>query len=313
MRRHASVFIAVLLFAATAHAQESVEELKKRGNQAMMDLRYAEAIEAYRAALAVAPDDASLYYNLGRAEQAREDYPAAADALAEFARRASPEMRARVPKLDELVADVNTRIGTIDLRCSADATDATVVIGERVRVTGCTTTPKPVRISLPLRHGTFDVRLEAATLQAQDVRIALDGGAAPKAVLLTVLPKSASGKLVVNAKPATATVSVDGVVRGNPPLEIVVGAGAHEVDVNADGHEPAHRSVLVDAGTARSVDIDLAREAPLTSKWWFWTAVGAVVVTAAVVTVVLVVQPEKDPHSGSNFNPGNTTVSLVRF
>ena len=32
-----------------------------------------------------------------------------------------------------------------------------------------------------------------------------------------------------------------------------------------------------------------------------------------VTTVILVTQPEKAPHTGKGFNPGQTTVSLVRF
>src|SRR5438045_1674555 len=42
---------------ADESAAGRVEELKKRGNQAMMDLNYADALEAYKAAIAIAPDD----------------------------------------------------------------------------------------------------------------------------------------------------------------------------------------------------------------------------------------------------------------
>jgi hypothetical protein len=312
MRRTAFLVLAALLFATSARAQDNVEELKKRGNQAMLDLRYTDAIEAYRAALAITPEDASLYYNLGRAEQAREDYPAAADALAEFVKRASADMRARVPKLDELVADVRSHIGTIAVRCTTDVNDGVIVLGEK-RITGCTAAPKEVRLSLPLRRTTIDARLESATFQAKTAKLTVEGGAAPVQLIFEVLPKSASGKLVVKATPNTAVISVDGVAHGNPPLEIVVGAGSHEVDVSADGHESTRRSVVVDAGGSRAVDVDLARNAPITSKWWFWTAVGAVVVAGAVTIVILAVQPEKDPHSGTRFSPGGTSVSLVRF
>ena len=74
--------LALATLASSALAGDpSAEELKSRGNQAMMELNYAEALSAYRVALAKNPSDVALHYNIGRAHQARGDYPAALDAL----------------------------------------------------------------------------------------------------------------------------------------------------------------------------------------------------------------------------------------
>jgi hypothetical protein len=310
------VVLFVITWVTTSRADETnaakVEELKKRGNQAMMDLNYADALEAYKAAIALAPDDAALYYNLGRAQQAREDYPAALDALDQFVQKASPEVRGRVPKLEQLVADVRSRVATVVVQCTADVDDALVAIGDKTSVTGCTRAPKPVRISVPSHNATIDVRLSAPSYQGQSVRLAVEGGGAPVEVTLTVLPKATSGILLVRVVPVDARISVDGVVRGNSPLEVPLSAGAHALDVAADRHDPAHIPVVVEAGKTKDVPVTLQRTIPITSKWWFWTGVGVVAVGIGVTIFILVSQPERDPKPGS-IDPGVVSAPLMRF
>lgn len=304
--------VAVLLVSARAHAdEESVEDLKNRGNRAMMDMNYAEALEAYRAALAKNPDDASLLYNIGRAYQAREEYPAALEALEEFARKASPELRARVPKLDELIADVKSRVAIVELSCSAEAPDAIVTIGVRARVEGCGPSPRTVRVSVPAKTGRFEVKLASDKVQAPSVALDLAGGKSAS-VTLRVLPRSTSGIVVVTAVPSSATIAVDGVERGNSPVEALLPAGSHVIDVRADRHEAVKLPIVVEAGKTRKVDVTLERSAPITTKWWFWTGVAAVVVAGATVATILIVKPEVDPSSGS-ISPGVVRTSLVAF
>lgn len=293
-------------------APERVEELKKRGNQSMMDLNYAEALAAYTAALALAPDDAALYYNLGRAHQAREDYPAAFDALSRFARSASPAVRARVPKLVELMEDVRTRVGTLAVRCTADVPDATIAIGDRTSATGCTTAPKEIRISVPARQAVVDVKLTADAYQAQSARIPVTGGGPVVAVTLAVLPKATSGKLFVRATPPDARISIDGVERGNPPLEVPIAVGAHTLDLSANHHDAKHLPIVIEAGKTKDMTVELQRSAPITTKWWFWTGVGVVVTGIVLTTWYLVAQPESDPSNGT-IAPGQVSAPLVRF
>ena len=313
----AFLLLAMLTVASPAFADEAsaqrVEDLKKRGNQAMMDLNYADALEAYSAAIALAPDDAALYYNLGRAHQAREDYPAALDALDLFGQKASPEVRARVPKLDQLVSDVRSRVGTVLVTCSADVSDATVSIGDKATLKGCSTAPKQVRISVPARTAVLEVRLSAERYQGQSARVAVTGGGAPVAVTLMVLAKASSGLLVVRASPADARISVDGTERGNPPLEVLLPAGPHTVDVRADRHDPKQIAVVVQAGVTKDLPlVELQRSAPITSKWWFWTGVGVVAVGIGITVWYLVAQPESSASSGT-IPPGQVSAPLVRF
>ncbi|MDB5214100.1 MAG: uncharacterized protein JWO86_2027 [Myxococcaceae bacterium] len=308
--------LAIVLVTSAAFADDApsarVEDLKKRGNQAMLDLNYGEALDAYTAAIAIAPEDATLYYNLGRAHQAREDYPAALDALDQFARKATPEVKARVPKLEQLIGDVRSRVGTLSVQCSAEVSDATVSIGDKTTLQGCSTAPKVVRVSVPSRTAVLEVRLSAERFQSQSARVAVEGGGPVVGVLLSVLAKASSGTLLVRATPLDARISVDGIERGNPPLEVPLPAGAHTLDVRADRHDPSHVPVVVEAGRTKDVSIDLQRSAPITTKWWFWTGLGVLAVGVGVTVWYLVAQPEKDASSGT-IAPGQVSAPLVSF
>jgi hypothetical protein len=317
----AALLLALSFTPSTARADDSatrdpgarVEELKKRGNQAMMELNYGEALDAYTKALGIAPDDAALYYNLGRAHQAREDYPEALDALATFVQKASPEVRAKVPKLDELLADVRSRVGAVQVACTADVPGATITVGEKATIKGCATAPRTVRLSVPARQAVVEVRLVAETYQGQTVRVAVAGGGAPAAVTLTVLAKASSGTLIVRASPAEARISIDGTERGNPPVEVLLPAGAHVVDVRAERHDPKQISVVIQAGATKDLPVvELQRLAPITAKWWFWTGVGVLAVGAGVAVWYLVTQPESSASTGT-IAPGQVSAPLVRF
>lgn len=231
-----------------------VEDLKKRGNQAMLDLNYAEALEAYKAAIAVAPDDATLYYNLGRAYQAREDYPSALDALEQFSAKASPEVKARVPTLVQLVQDVRSRVATLKVQCSADVPKATITIAEKTTVTGCQTTPASVRISVPARNAVIEVRFAAEGFQDQTVRIPVEGGGPAVPVSLSAFPRVPT----------------------------------------------------------RDVPVEPKREAPLTSRWWFWTGAGILATGVGITIWYLVAQPESDASKGT-IEPGQVSAPLLRF
>ena len=312
----AAIVLSTLLFATRAGADEGnaarVEDLKKRGNQAMVDLNYAEALDAYTAAIALAPEDASLYYNLGRAQQAREDYPAALDALDAFQQKAAPEMRARVPKLAQLVEDVRSRVGTLSIACTANVGDGTLSVGDKKTLKGCTTTPVTVRISVPARQAVVVVKFAAESYQAQSARVTVEGGGPVVNVRLTVLANGAAGLLLVHASPPHALISVDGTARGNPPLELPLPAGAHSVDLRAEGHEARHLSVVIEAGRTKELPITLDRSTPITSQWWFWTGVGVVAVGIGVTIWYLVAQPESSPSKGS-IDPGQVSAPLMRF
>src|SRR5437899_856477 len=68
---------------APAAEADRVGALKKRGDDAMDSLRYADALAAYSEAYSLSKDPA-LLYNKGRADQALGDYPSALQELERF-------------------------------------------------------------------------------------------------------------------------------------------------------------------------------------------------------------------------------------
>ncbi|HEU4405873.1 MAG TPA: tetratricopeptide repeat protein [Polyangiaceae bacterium] len=128
--------LAVVLAGPAAAAQERLHadaakgaELKHQGDQAMDARHYADAVVAYRGAIEAYPDP-SVYYNLGRAYQAIGEYPDALFWLRRFEREAPPGLKARVPKLGELLAELRSRVTEVTIR--ANVSDARVLVRDRL-------------------------------------------------------------------------------------------------------------------------------------------------------------------------------------
>ena len=125
--------------------------------------------------------------------------------------------------------------------------------------------------------------------------------------LLTNIARRLARVRFVELSPASAVVSVDGRRAAlNETNEAVFDPGAHAVRVEATGHQPFEERVEVAAGATREMRVTLA-EAPAGTtvatphpaqpaarvrtpefyeRWWFWTAIGVVVVAGATVAVV---------------------------
>lgn len=201
--------------------------------------RYADAYDLYKRAYAKTSDPA-LLYNQARALESMGEYPEALEKLEAFSREAPPDVRAKVPKLEELTADLRARTATIHVRTNAPA-----------------------------------------------------------------------ARLYVRGKDLG-------------PIErdraVLARAGDAMIRVEADGYEPFAREMVLPGGGSVDVDAQLERksarasygsEAPLTSRWWFWTALGVVVAGGATVAIVALTS-EKDPAKGT-FDPSPIRVKGFSF
>lgn len=126
---------------------------KKEGDQAMQEKRYAEALMAYDAAYAASPEPA-LLYNRARAEEHSEHFPEALALFEQFSEKAPPELRAKVPKLDELIQSVRQRVATVEIKVD--------VAGSAVKLRGLSvgTSPLPAPLRVPTGPATVDVSRE---------------------------------------------------------------------------------------------------------------------------------------------------------
>jgi hypothetical protein len=130
-------------------------------------------------------------------------------------------------------------------------------------------------------------------------RLVLEGGKS-QTVDLALLSSDTNGMLSVRADVANAEVFVDGARIGVTPLETQVPAGTHTITLEHPDRDDYETSAAVPAGGVRTLDVTMDSPS-VTSRWWFWTGVGAVVVTGAIITIALLT--ERSPDTGT-IEPG---------
>jgi hypothetical protein len=265
------------------------DEDKRRGDEAMIALRYQEALTHYRRAYEATKSPA-LLYNMGRAYEGLGEFPKALDALEEFVEKAPPELKARVPKLDALVTDVRNRVATMII--SSPVTGAEIRLGNKV--VGTTRPGQTVfRVNagpqmLTVTHPDFfpferPVTLASAKIETVDVVLA---------------SRTAEALVRVTSPVSGAAVAIDGKPAGNVPTESPLEPGQHRIALSRSGYDPAETSVVVVAGEKKEVSVPMAVHETITSKWWFWTGVGAVLVVGGVVAYVAATT-ERDASAGT--------------
>ncbi|MCC6898372.1 MAG: PEGA domain-containing protein [Polyangiaceae bacterium] len=300
--------ISVVVWApAAAHADEppppttsEASRLKSEGDDAMQRLDYVQALALYDRAYALEQNPA-LLYNRGRALQALGRFPDAQDALEAFDAQAPDELKARVPKLRELLAEVRAKVSVLSLEAN--------VSGARVLVNSRLVGTTPLGAPLRLNAGLAWVEVTAEGHHPFKQKVELTGGG--RVSLSVVLhSKSTSGVLEVRSPVAGARVWVDGRRIGSVPAQTIVEAGSHEVVVRREGYEDATTRAVVRVGGTSRLDVPLREPPGITSRWWFWTGVGAVVLGGTALTVALLT--EREPESGS-IPPGQVSGPLVRF
>ncbi len=274
---------------ATTSVPSDADAEKRQGDDAMIALRYEEALTHYRRAYEVTKNTA-LLYNMGRAYEGLADFPKALDALEEFSDKAAPDLKARVPKLAELITDVRNRVATLIL--SSAVPDAEIRLGDRVlgktkpgqTVFRVNAGPQKLSVSHP-DYFPFERPLTLAAGKIETVDVVLAS-------------RSAEALLRVTSPVSGAAVVVDGKAVGNVPAESPVKPGQHRIALSRDGYDRAETSVVVAAGEKKDVDVPMAVHETITSKWWFWTGIGVIVVAGGIATYIALTT-EKDPTSGT--------------
>jgi len=141
--------------------------LKDAGDAAMRAGSYEAAYYAYRDAYAVSPQPAVLY-NLARAEQQLHRYAEALKKLEQFVDTAPADVKARVPRLDDLVADVRSHVATLTVH--------TNVPGARVALRGHYVASTPMRYGVRAAEGKAQVEVSAPGYQTVQRDVGLEGG-----------------------------------------------------------------------------------------------------------------------------------------
>jgi hypothetical protein len=292
-----------LTVAGTAYAEPSPADkshaasLKKRGDDEMESLRYAEALADYTEAYRLTSDPA-LLYNRARVLEALERFPEALSELERFSREASPQLRGKVPRLKELMKDLDARIATLTIRC--EVPNARVLV--RDKLVGTTPLDGPIRVNA----GQAPLEVVAEGYQPWKTTIDL-----PKAGTLTVdvtlVARDARGVLAVASTPTGSDLRIDGQTFGRTPVEAQLAPGNHVVIVMRDGYQEKKTTAVVIEGQRKDLDIALEKNPPIFAKWWFWTGVAVVVAGAVVITYA--VTTEKSAGRG-DIPPGQVAGPL---
>jgi hypothetical protein len=239
---------------------------------------------------------------MGRAYESLGDFPKALESLEGFAEKAPPELKSRVPKLDELLADVRKRVSTLIVSANLDG--AEIRLGDRI--VGKTKTGQQIlRVLAGPKHLT--VSLEGYFPVERDVALA---GMQIETVDVKLLSRTENGVLRVTSITG-ALVAVDGTKVGVVPAEVPAKPGVHRITLTRDGYNPAETSVVVQAGQQKDVDVPLSVHETITKQWWFWTAIGVAVVAGGIATYVAATT-EKDADRGS-IAPGQVKAQGFRF
>ncbi|MDB4938619.1 MAG: hypothetical protein JWP87_5591 [Labilithrix sp.] len=279
-------------WAQTAPAEPAAagaDDDKRRGDEAMIALRYEEALGHYRRAYEATKNPA-LLYNMGRAYEGLGEFPKALDALEQFTEKASPELKARVPKLGDLVTDVRNRVATMIV--SAPVAQAEIRVGDKV--VGATRQGQTVvRVNagpqtLTVTHKDYFPFSRQVTLAPSKI----------ETVDVVLASRTAEALLRVTSPVSGAAVVVDGKAIGNVPAEVAMQPGQHAIALRRDGYDPAETSVVLAAGEKKDVNVPMAIHETITSKWWFWTSIGVVLVAGGIALYVAATT-EKDPSAGT--------------
>jgi hypothetical protein len=278
-------------------AAKRAAELKAQGDAAMQTMHFEDALQAYDQAYELEPSPA-LDYNRGRALQGLGRFPEALGRLEAFERSAPPDIKAKVPQLGQLLADVRSRVSTLGVSCN--------VAGARVHWKGVQIGLTPLApTKLTAGTGTLEVLADGYLPFEQKLELA---GTQQRTVTVDLQSKSTSGILRVKTDPPGASVSVDGKPIGQGPAEAIVRAGSHKVLVEADGYETAETEAVVTVGKTNPVDIQLGETPGIAQQWWFWTGLGVLVVGGVVITAVAL--SERGADSG-DIPPGQVAAPLL--
>lgn len=273
------------------------------GTSLVQQSHWAEAIDAFERAAAIAPH-AITTYNLGACERATGHFTSAhvrfKTALAQHAASGGKELppnllaetKAFLDDLDHIMVRVTMRVEPEGASLAID--------GRRLEAIDPTADPPLLGTSRRAANGEappsgrFAVLLDPGAhvfvfarrgfSDAVVNRSFRPGEVAELKLSLDLLPAS----LHIGSNRARAVVSIDGVDVGPVPADVSRAAGDHDIIVREPGFAPYVTRLSLSPGEDARLDAALTPEKPsLFSRWWFWTAAGVLVAGAAVTTYAL--------------------------
>lgn len=272
---------------------------KERGDRAMDEGNFAAAAEAYHQGNRIQHHPA-FDFNLARAFQGLGRFAEALDSLERFGREATPELLAKVPGFEAMLAELQGNVGELIL----EGAPKNARVTGNGRELGDFEPGKKIRCNC----GSLNLSIVAEGYEPVSQRVTIR---ADKATTVKVQWKRIDDRATLRIKtsiPATA-VTIDGRSLGHTPLEVRLSPGSHHLRLEHPDGPALETDLVVRARESRTVTIEMPRHAPLWAKWWFWTSAAAL---AAGLVLGGVALSSSKPATPGDIQPGIVSAPLMR-
>jgi hypothetical protein len=248
--------------------------------------------------------NAAVLYNIGVALQELHQYPEAIDALTHFLEESTNAPPDQTASASAIINDLKLLLSDVTLTISP-AGAAVVVDG---RAVGKAPLAKPVQLAagmhvIEVSSDGFEPQKKSLTTAAQ-INASL-------AIALDLIPKT--GKVRISASVPRATVAIDGKAVGLAPLEVELGGGGHQVEVNAPHYKTNRSELVIAVGQVREVTITLEKPVVVKDdshwyrKWYVWAPIGVLAVGGGIGIYELSSSSSSSPVEGT-LQPGIGTI-----
>lgn len=273
--------------------------LFQRGIELVGEERWGEALEYFRRSRALA-ERPSTVFNIGSVLVRVGRMAEAIGTLEEFLRVSDPRANAAERREAERLL-TEARGARVRLTLTLNVPDAALWVD------GATVAGSGAERVVELDPGDHQLRLAADGHDDEALSLsALPGQSVRRAVQLRARPS----RIVLRVTPTDARVTLDGRDLGAERL-LAVTPGSHRITLRAEQHLALDREVAVRLGESLQLELALSRRprTNLAASPWFWTALGAVVIGAAVGVAVAVTPTRLDPYGGTT----DTVLSGLRL
>lgn len=286
-------------------ARQQAEARFQRGIELVEREQWSLALEEFLRANELYPS-LILRFNIGYCQRGLGLFVQALETLRAFISEATSGVAvSRRAEAEGYVRELESRIAHIEVRLfEDDRGHASVSVDGRplrVDATGV------ARVAVNPGRRTVSVSREGFRPFFQD----RDMGPGERAVVqptLRAMPATVS--ITADVRGARVRMLANGARRpwdlGRVPVERAVDPGRYRVEIMAPGHHVYRATLNLRAGGEGRIAADLVRDTggPVTSRWWFWTAIGVAAVGAGVASYFVISREEVVPRPASGGTTG---------